>query len=146
MVSYHEIEIARFKKYYAAGGVRACPESCRRVAMWEPETVFFLLSDQLGSTATVADLNGNETGKLLYKPWGESRYSSGSTPTACAALRALPASARMLQSGCTFTMRDSGPVLKAVKEPGDWSLPGGGYDCAGGGEPWQFEQVQLCPE
>jgi len=81
VVSYHEIEIARFKKYYAAGGVRACPESCRRVAMWEPETVFFLLSDQLGSTATVADLNGNETGKLLYKPWGESRYSSGSTPT-----------------------------------------------------------------
>ena len=89
VVSYDNIEVARFKKYYAAGGVRACPEPCRRVAMWEPETVFFLLSDHpsaslrtgLGSTATVADGNGNETGKLLYKPWGETRYSSGSTPT-----------------------------------------------------------------
>lgn len=29
----------------------------------------------------VADLYSNETGKLLYKPWGETRYSSGSTPT-----------------------------------------------------------------
>ncbi|MBX7237565.1 MAG: RHS repeat-associated core domain-containing protein [Caldilineales bacterium] len=88
-MSYDEIEVSRFKKYYAAGGVRACPESGRRVAMWEPETVFFLLSDHpsaslrtgLGSTAMVADGNGAETGKLLYKPWGETRYSSGNTPT-----------------------------------------------------------------
>ncbi|MBX7237086.1 MAG: hypothetical protein K1X65_22070 [Caldilineales bacterium] len=88
-VLFDNILMTRESKYYEAGGVRACPEPCRRVAMWEPETVFFLLSNHpsaslrtgLGSTATVADGNGNETGKLLYKPWGETRYSSGSTPT-----------------------------------------------------------------
>lgn len=70
---FDNIVVTRESKYYAAGGVR--------VAMWEPETVSFLLSDHLGSTAVAADLNGAETGKLLYKPWGETRYSSGSTPT-----------------------------------------------------------------
>ncbi len=52
-------------------------------------TPYFLLTDHLGSTAVTANSTGGESGKLLYKPlrpaqgrlWGETRYSSGSTPT-----------------------------------------------------------------
>ena len=72
-VSFDDIEAARFKKYYDAGG--------QRVAMREAETVSFLLGDHLNSTAVTANSSGGEAGKLLYKPWGETRYSSGTTPT-----------------------------------------------------------------
>ena len=72
-VSFDDIDAARFKKYYDAGG--------QRVAMREAETVSFLLSDHLNSTAVTANSSGAEAGKLLYKPWGETRYSSGATPT-----------------------------------------------------------------
>ncbi len=73
VVSFDDIEVSRFKKYYDAGG--------QRVAMREAETLSFLLTDHLGSTAVTANSSGGESGKLLYKPWGETRYSSGSTPT-----------------------------------------------------------------
>ena len=34
-----------------------------------------------GSTAVVADMSGVRTSEARYKPWGESRYSSGTLPT-----------------------------------------------------------------
>jgi RHS repeat-associated protein len=49
--------------------------------MREAETVSFLLNDHLSSTAVTANSSGGEGGRLLYKPWGETRYSSGTTPT-----------------------------------------------------------------
>jgi RHS repeat-associated protein len=35
----------------------------------------------LGSTTLVTDASGNIVSELRYKPWGETRYNSGSTPT-----------------------------------------------------------------
>ena len=35
----------------------------------------------LGSTALTTTASGVKTGDLLYKPWGETRYDNGTTPT-----------------------------------------------------------------
>jgi RHS repeat-associated protein len=43
--------------------------------------VFYFLSDHLGGTAITLDANGVKTGELRYTAWGETRYTSGSTPT-----------------------------------------------------------------
>jgi len=40
-----------------------------------------LLTDHLGSTSITATRTGGFSSELRYKAWGETRYSSGSTPT-----------------------------------------------------------------
>jgi RHS repeat-associated protein len=43
---------------------------------------YYLLSDHLGGTnVTARGTDGVELGRVLYRPWGETRVSSGSTPT-----------------------------------------------------------------
>ena len=44
--------------------------------------VSWLATDHLGSTAVTANESGARITELRYKPWGESRYSFGVTPTA----------------------------------------------------------------
>jgi YD repeat-containing protein len=61
------------KKYYYAGGAR--------VAMRVGSTLSFLLTDHLGSTAITASSSGAKSAELRYKAWGETRYTSGATPT-----------------------------------------------------------------
>jgi RHS repeat-associated protein len=62
------------KKYYYAGG--------QRVAMRTGTTMLnYLLSDHLGSTNVTATSSGGWQGDLLYKPWGETRFTWGTTPT-----------------------------------------------------------------
>ena len=62
-------------KYIYAGG--------QRVAMKKGSTVYFLLSDHLGSTTVTADsVTKLEVGELRFKAWGETRFSSGTTYTA----------------------------------------------------------------
>jgi len=62
-------------KYIYAGG--------QRVAMKKGSTVYFLLSDHLGSTTVTANSStAAEVGELRYKAWGETRYASGTTYTA----------------------------------------------------------------
>jgi RHS repeat-associated protein len=62
------------RKYYYAGD--------QRVAMRQgSSTVYWLLGDHLGSTAITASSSGSTVGELRYKAWGETRYSSGTTPT-----------------------------------------------------------------
>jgi RHS repeat-associated protein len=62
------------KKYYYAGG--------QRVAMRQgSSTLYFLLTDHLGSTAVTATSGGGLYGELRYYPWGGTRYDSGTTPT-----------------------------------------------------------------
>ena len=42
----------------------------------------YLRGDHLGGTNVTANgTNGAELGRVLYRPWGETRLSSGSTPT-----------------------------------------------------------------
>jgi RHS repeat-associated protein len=43
--------------------------------------VRWLATDHLGSTAVTANETGARIAELSYKPWGESRYSFGATPT-----------------------------------------------------------------
>jgi hypothetical protein len=44
-------------------------------------TLRWLLGDHLGSTAKTVNTNATVYGELRYKAWGESRYTSGTTPT-----------------------------------------------------------------
>jgi RHS repeat-associated protein len=61
------------KKYYYSGG--------QRVAMRQGSTLYFLLTDHLGSTAITATSGGGFSAELRYYPWGGTRYTSGTTPT-----------------------------------------------------------------
>ena len=60
-------------KYYYAGS--------QRVAMRKNGVLNYLLGDHLGSASVVTDAGGSQLSKMLYKPWGETRYSSGTMPT-----------------------------------------------------------------
>ncbi len=60
-------------KYYYLGG--------QRVALRQGGTLYYLLTDHLGSTALTANSSGTKTGELRYKAYGETRYASGTTPT-----------------------------------------------------------------
>jgi RHS repeat-associated protein len=74
IVSFDDIEVYQAKRYYYAGD--------RRIALRDNGVLSYLLPDHLGGThITASGTNGTETGKLLYKPWGETRYSAGTTPT-----------------------------------------------------------------
>ena len=61
------------KRYYEAGG--------SRIGMRQGSTLYWLVSDHLGSTSVTANASGGLYGRLLYKAWGEQRWSSGTTPT-----------------------------------------------------------------
>jgi RHS repeat-associated protein len=61
------------KKYYYASG--------QRIAMRQGSTLYFLLTDHLGSTAVTATSGGGWYGELRYYPWGGTRYDTGTTPT-----------------------------------------------------------------
>ena len=61
-------------KYYYAGS--------QRVAMRQgSSTVYYLLGDHLGSTSITANSNGTLYTEPRYHPWGDTRYTSGTTPT-----------------------------------------------------------------
>jgi hypothetical protein len=40
-------------------------------------TLFFLLSDHMGSTSLTTDANGNKVAGLSYDAWGAVRYADG---------------------------------------------------------------------
>jgi RHS repeat-associated protein len=62
------------KRYYYAAG--------QRVALRKGDgTLYYLLTDHLGSTAITATSGGSFSAELRYYPWGGTRYSSGTTPT-----------------------------------------------------------------
>ena len=56
------------------------PDLSRRAAGGDADggTLSFLLGDHLGSQAITADSSGAKTAELLYKAWGENRYTNGS--------------------------------------------------------------------
>ncbi|MGB4977780.1 MAG: hypothetical protein WBR35_13670 [Anaerolineae bacterium] len=60
-------------KYYQAGG--------QRIALRVNGVVRWLATDHLGSTALTASETGGRLSEIRYKPWGESRYTFGTTPT-----------------------------------------------------------------
>ncbi len=71
---YYEQTGSTVKKYYYANG--------QRVAMRVgSSTVYYLLTDHLGSTAITANSSGTRVAELRYKAWGETRYTYSTTPT-----------------------------------------------------------------
>jgi RHS repeat-associated protein len=69
---YYEMSGGVVKKYYSAGG--------KRVALRSGGTLYWLLSDHLGSTAVT--LSGTtEAGEVRYRAFGATRFTSGTTPT-----------------------------------------------------------------
>jgi RHS repeat-associated protein len=73
---HYEVEIGSpdtIRKYYYARGAR--------IAMREDSTLYWLLTDHLGSTALTIDANGELKSEKRYMPWGETRFESGSTYT-----------------------------------------------------------------
>jgi len=63
------------KKYYYAGSQRVAVQN----GMLAPPN--YLLGDHLGSTSVTTNSAGNLVAEMLYKPFGEVRYTSGTTPT-----------------------------------------------------------------
>jgi RHS repeat-associated protein len=59
-------------KYYYAGNTRIAVRGTY---------LRYLLTDHLGSTTVSATGVGDYLSELRYKPWGETRYSDGATPT-----------------------------------------------------------------
>ncbi|WP_297640226.1 RHS repeat-associated core domain-containing protein [Caldilinea sp.] len=60
------------KKYYSAGG--------QRIALRDGGTLYWLLTDHLGGTAYTVS-GTTRTGELRYRPFGVTRFASGTTPT-----------------------------------------------------------------
>jgi len=71
--THYEVTNGTVTKYYYAGS--------QRIAMRTNGTLNYLLGDHLGSTSLTTDANGQVISELRYKPWGETRYSSGSEQT-----------------------------------------------------------------
>ncbi len=70
---YERDNSSTVRKYYYAGEVR--------IAMRTGGNTYYLLNDHLNSTAITTNSNGALVASLLYKPWGETRYDFGVTPT-----------------------------------------------------------------
>jgi len=70
---YYEVTDGVVTKYYYAGA--------QRIAMRKNGTLNYILGDHLGSTSIVTNAAGALVSQQLYTPWGETRYSSGLSPT-----------------------------------------------------------------
>lgn len=72
--NYYEITSGITRTYYYAGNVR--------VAERYSNTLHYLLTDHLGSTATTTDASGARVAELRYYPFGDTRHNSGTeTPS-----------------------------------------------------------------
>ncbi len=60
-------------KYYSAAK--------QRLAMWQANTLSYLLSGEPGSLTIALSSTGSVTAVQLYSPYDSSRYSKGSMPT-----------------------------------------------------------------
>lgn len=65
--------------YYAAGNRIAMRVQSNQQGI--EDSLYYLLSDHLGSTALTLDEGGNQVAELRYSAWGETRYTDGETPT-----------------------------------------------------------------
>jgi RHS repeat-associated protein len=70
---YYEVQGSTVTKYYYAG--------TQRVAMRQGGAVTYLHGDHLGSTSLVTNDTGGFVARVLYYPYGETRYEEGTLPT-----------------------------------------------------------------
>jgi hypothetical protein len=72
--AHYQVEGGLTVKYYLVGG--------QRIAIRTPNnSVSYLLTDHLGSTSLTTNSAGVVTSEMRYTPWGETRYTSGTSPT-----------------------------------------------------------------
>ena len=71
--NYYEVSGGVISKNYSIGGAR--------IAIRQGGVLYYPLADHLGSTTVTTDTAGTVVSELRYDPWGETRFSSGSTPT-----------------------------------------------------------------
>ena len=53
----------------------------QQVAVRESVTLTFVYGDHLGSASVTVNISGTKVSEARYYPYGETRYSSGTTPT-----------------------------------------------------------------
>lgn len=70
---HYQVDNGVVTKYYMAGA--------SRIAMRKGTTLYYLLSDHLGSTSLTLNSSGTKIAELRYKAFGETRFSSGTTYT-----------------------------------------------------------------
>jgi YD repeat-containing protein len=73
--NYYELSGSTTRTYYPAGA------GSQRVAMKENSTLYWLLTDHLGSTAVTANSGGGWNGEVRYYAYGGTRYNAGTTST-----------------------------------------------------------------
>lgn len=69
----YNVENGLVVKYYSAG--------IQTIAVRRNGTLSYILGDHLGSTTIITSVSGTPISGSLYKPWGETRHTSGSIPT-----------------------------------------------------------------
>ena len=122
--NYYEVDNGVVKKYYYAGDVR--------VAENNGGTLYFLLTDHLGSTAITTDASGNRVTELRYYPYGAVRYNTGGQITT------YRFTGQRWDSGTAmyfYGARWYDPVRRTV--------PAGGYHRAAAGQPAEPQSVLL---
>ncbi len=79
---YYEYEVGTgiVRSYYGSGAAMRIANAPNP----EENGVFYLLRDHHGSTNLTIDSAGNVVGEMRYKAWGETCFTSGTTPTAFA--------------------------------------------------------------
>jgi len=66
-----------YRSYYFFGSVRVA----MREFSGSTNVLTYLVTDHLGSTSLTLDASGVEVARMGYKPWGETRYTSGTSAT-----------------------------------------------------------------
>src|SRR5258706_41979 len=67
--AHYQVTNGVVTKYYPGGAFRV------------GGVLYYALGDHLGSTSITTDSSGALVAEMRYKPWGEVRYNSGTTPT-----------------------------------------------------------------
>ena len=67
--AHYQVTNGVVTKYYPGGAFRV------------GGVLYYALGDHLGSTSITTDSSGALVAEMRYKPWGETRYTSGTTPT-----------------------------------------------------------------
>ncbi len=78
--NYYETDGATVTQYYYGGASRVAMRTCTD-ASCATFTLYYLFSDQLGSTSVTVNASTGDTTELRYTAWGSVRYSDGTTAT-----------------------------------------------------------------
>jgi len=76
--NYYEWTDAGSAQYYYSGSQ---PIAMRRSGYGGDNGLFWVFGDHLGSTSVTANSGGGYFSEVRYKAWGETRFTSGNTPT-----------------------------------------------------------------